>query len=72
MINFKFKNRFALQGGFKFFKKGKTELYLTLFFVILSAKHERIRNPLKRETDCREPFGARNDEGGVENGLPRA
>ena len=33
--------------------------------VILSAKRERIRNTLKRVTDCRAPFGARNDvEGG--------
>ena len=30
-------------------------------FVILNAKRERIRNPLKRKTDCRAPIGARND-----------
>ncbi len=30
-------------------------------YVILNAKRERIRNPLKRETDCRAPCGARND-----------
>ena len=29
--------------------------------VILSAKHERIRNSLKRKTDCHTPYGVRND-----------
>ena len=28
-----------------------------------SDKRERIRNPLKRKTDCHAPNGARNDEG---------
>ena len=37
---------------------------MTKRFVILSANRERIRNSFKRETDCRAPFGARNDEGG--------
>ena len=30
--------------------------------VILNAERERIRNPLKRKTDCRAPNGARNDK----------
>ena len=46
------------------------ESLATKLLVILSAKHERIRNILKKRTDCHTPNGVRNDEGG-ENGLPR-
>ncbi len=42
-----------------------TAFAVTKRLVILSAKRERIRDTLKRVTDCRAPFGARNDvEGG--------
>ena len=34
-----------------------TALALTKWFVILSAKHERIRLPFKRKTDCHTPCG---------------
>ena len=34
-------------------------------YVILNAERERIRNTLKRKTDCHAPDGARNDRASV-------
>ena len=39
-----------------------TRTALTEHLVILSAEHERIRNTLKRETDCRGAKALRNDK----------
>ena len=39
-----------------------TVLAMTKRYVILSAKRERIRNTLKRETDCRGAKAPRNDK----------
>ncbi|HCD81224.1 MAG TPA: hypothetical protein DEQ65_02570 [Ruminococcaceae bacterium] len=42
-----------------------TAFAMTKRLVILSAKHERIRFPFMKRSNCRAPFGARNDvEGG--------
>ena len=41
----------------------QTVLAKTKRCVILSAKHERIRNPLKRKNGLPRTFGARNDGG---------
>ena len=37
--------------------------------VILSAEHERIRNTLRGETDCRAPCGVRNNSFFLQNEI---